>query len=160
MPSPRTRIKIEANKTLDDINKFEKNHHNLCEIEHMTKKELIDMIQAEGFELPGKVTWDADAQISRKEKLSKVEYVTFARQTLFSLDSPPICQKGQAIGKHYCVVRIYPGLRGSVRIIAYDTERSMEYHLFLTAAKLEDLDVPKVPSGDLAEDKEEWAKWR
>ena len=32
-----------------------------------------------------------------------------------------------------------------MRVVAYDTDRSMSYNLFLGAAKLEDLDIPKVP---------------
>jgi len=157
MPSPRTRVKMEANNTLRDIDRFEKKHHDRCEIEHMTKKELISMILDQGFELPGDTIWDADAQVNRKAKLKKSEYLTYARQKLFSMDSPPICQKGQKIGKkHFCIVSVHPGLRGSVRIIAYDTDRSMEYNLFLTAAKLEDLDVPKVPEDRKADS---WAQW-
>ena len=93
LPSPRTRIKNEANKTLSDITEFEKNHHNLVEIDHMTKRELIQLIQKEGFELPGKITWDSERQANVKEKLKKVEYLAFARQKLFSLDLPPIVQK-------------------------------------------------------------------
>ena len=164
--SPRTKTRIEASSALADISKFEKNHHSLCEIENLTKKELIDLIQSEGFELPGKLIWDTSANINRKEKLKKNEYLAFVRQKLFSLDKPPVCQKVQKLGTHFCIVSIFPSLKGSVRVICYDTDRSMEYHLFLTAAKLEDLDVPKAPSinsnsVDYQEEENatEWARW-
>ena len=77
--SPRTQTRIEASSALADISKFEKNHHSLCEIEYLTKKELIDLIQSEDFELPGKLIWDTSANINRKEKLKKNEYLAFVK---------------------------------------------------------------------------------
>ena len=153
VPSARERRRREAERTGGDISNFERAHHQLCEIENMTKEELIALIEREGMEPPGEVYFDAKTNSLKKERLKKVEYLEFVRQKLFSLDSPPIVKHGQKLGKSYCIVSIFKSLQGAVRVVAYDTDRSLEYHLFLTAPRLEDLDILKTPPEVLPPDK-------
>lgn len=61
------------------------------------------------------------------------------------MDDTPMVKKGKKLGSHFCIVSIFSSFRGSVRVTAYSTERSMEYYLFLSAPMLEDLDIRKVP---------------
>ncbi len=143
--SPRTAREVAASETLSDISKFERTHHHLCEIENMTKEELIELIQREGMEIPGEEEYEQETGKIIKKRLKKRKYLEYVRQRLFQLDDKPVVQKGHRLGKQFCIVSIYRSLRGAVRVIAYDTERSMEYHLYLTAARLEDLDIPRVP---------------
>ena len=70
---------------------------------------------------------------------------------LFSLDDKPMVKKGKKLGKNWCIVSVYKSRKGGVRICAYDTTRSMEYHLFLGAPMLEDLDIRKCPAQPVIE---------
>jgi hypothetical protein len=146
---PQARRDAEARRTLDDISSFEKSHHHLCEIENMTKPELIALAEREGFGVPGDVIFDAATNERKRVKLKKHHYLEYCRQKLFSLDSTPVVQRGQKLNaKTYCIVSIYKSLQNAIRITAYDTERSMEYYMFLSSSVLEDLDIPKLPIVD------------
>jgi hypothetical protein len=125
--SPRSRLEKDERETRDALSTFERNHHDRVEIEDMTKAELVAMIEREGLELPGETTFDVEKNVYVKERLKKRDYLEFIRQKLYSTDKPPSVKKGKKLGKNFCVVSIYKSLRGAVRIIAYDTDRSMEY---------------------------------
>jgi hypothetical protein len=143
--SPRSALRAESTKTMDDINSFEASHHNIVEMENMTKQELIDLIVKRGFEIPGEVTFDTVSNTYKKARLKKAKYLEFLRQNLYGNTSLPVVQRGHKIGSTFCVVSIYKSLHGSVRIIAYDTDRSLSYNLYLTEFRLEDLDIRKIP---------------
>ena len=114
-------------------------------IEDMTKEELIALIEKEGIELPGERKYDPNTNTISIKRLRKKEYLEFVRQKLFSMDDEPMVKKGKKLGKNWCVVSIFKSRKGGVRIVAYDTTRSMDYHLFLGAPMLEDLDIRKSP---------------
>jgi len=143
--SPRSRQAQISKSTLDDISAFERTHHHLSGIEDMTKEELIHLIQREGLKLPGEREYDADNNVIAIKRLKKKEYLAFIRQRLFSNDEQPMVKKGKKLGKNFCVISIFKSRRGSVRVAAYSTERSMNYSLFLSAETLEDLDIRRVP---------------
>ena len=143
--SKEEKLRLAAIDTESSIKKFETNHHNLCSIENMTKVELIRLLESKGLDIPGEPEWDVKSNTYRKKRLKKAEYLVYARRELFKLETAPIVQRGQKIGKILAIVSIFKSLEGSVRVVAYDTDRSMSYNLFLGAAKLEDLDIPKVP---------------
>ena len=138
---------------LDDISAYERRHHASLEISDLTKLELIQLIEGEGIQCPGPVHFDTASGTYRRVGLKKKEYLEFVRRELFKLESVAVCKRGQKLGKTYCVVSIFKSLRGAVKVVAYDSERSMEYHLFLTAAKLEDLDLKATPKPRVKEDK-------
>mmetsp|Transcript_4325 Transcript_4325/g.8722 ORF Transcript_4325/g.8722 Transcript_4325/m.8722 type:complete len:478 (+) Transcript_4325:162-1595(+) len=149
--SPRSQRALIKKSTSDDISAFERRHHHLSGVEDMTKEELIELIKREGMKIPGKREYDAETNTLEIKPLKKKEYLKFIRKELFSNDEKPMVRKGKKLGKNFCVVSIFKSRRGSVRIAAYSTERSMNYSLFLSAEALEDLDIRKVPAEPVIE---------
>ena len=97
--TPRAARREESSHTKNDLAAFERSHHDLVEIENMTKEELIGMITREGLEMPGAVTFDSEQNVYVKERLKKREYLEFIRQELYKTDVPAMCKKGKKLGK-------------------------------------------------------------
>jgi hypothetical protein len=92
-------LEIEQNHSVDEITKFETNHHSLLELNDMTKAEVIQLLLSSGIELPGAVMWDYDTNAYKREVLHKRDYVEYCRQQLFGCDAPPVCRRGQKLSK-------------------------------------------------------------
>jgi len=74
-----------------------------------TKEELIELIQAEGLEVPGPNEWDQDAGVYRKRVEPKQVYVDFCKRQLFEAEPKPLVRMGKCLkGRDcYCLVDIF-----------------------------------------------------
>jgi hypothetical protein len=127
------------------LQEFEKTQHGRINFRDMTKAELKELIESEGLETPGKVSWDGVAGCMVKGECRKQEYLDAIKQHLVDSDDREIVRRIIRIGQVYCIVSLFKHSLGGVRIVAYDQVNSHEYKLSLTTAQLEALDIRRPP---------------
>jgi len=158
--APRSHAVDQAERraTRNELLNFERSQHQKVNFQDWTKKELIELIEAEGLEVPGELKWDSDAGCMKKEQCKKHVYIDYCRRKFFEVDPQPmvkhVCKLG--IAGIYCIISIFKASCGSVRIVAYHDQDGKEYQLLLIQAKLDDLDIRPTPE---SEDQSEWDAW-
>lgn len=148
-----------ASKIPKELLKFERDHHGKVNFQDWTKAELIELIQAEGLEVPGKMYWDKELGQMKKETCQKAAYVEYCRRWLFESDAKPRVRMARKlrISDKYCIVSIFQAHKGGVRIVAFENETCREYQLVLIAVRLQDYDIEPPPED--SEDTDAWEKW-
>ena len=137
---------------------FERGQHQKVNFQDYTKEELIEMIESQNLELPGRMVWDPTHGELRKEICKKQVYVDFCRQKLYELEPKPLMRSGKRllISNTYCVVSIFRARQGGVRVMAYNNVDSSEYQLVLIHDKISELDMDPPPTTD---NTREWVNW-
>jgi hypothetical protein len=145
-------------ETHDKLLEFERKQHQKMNFSDWTKQELIELIEAEGLEVPGEMLWDNDAGEMRKEVCRKQVYVDHCKRKLFEAEPKPLVRSGKRlrIRDNYCIVDIFKAAHGAVRVQAYDDQDSREYQLLLISNKMHELDLDPPPHST---DKKEWHAW-
>ena len=75
----------------------------------MTKQELVELIVAQGLEVPGPLEWDPNAGVYRKKAEKKQVYVDFCKRQLFEAEPKPLVRTGKRLRAReaYCLVDVF-----------------------------------------------------
>jgi hypothetical protein len=142
----------------DKLLDFERKQHQMMNFQDWTKKELIELIEAENLEVPGEMFWDNEAGVMRKEICKKQVYVDYCKRKLFEAEPKPLVRRGKRLRlrQSYCIVDIFKAAHGAVRVSAYDDQDSREYQMLLIPNKMHEMDLEPPP---LSSDPSEWHEW-
>jgi len=142
----------------DKLLDFERKQHQMMNFQDWTKQELIELISAEGLEVPGEMFWDNDAGLMRKEICKKQVYVDYCKRKLFEAEPKPLVRRGKRLRlrESYCIVDIFKAAHGAVRVSAYDDSDSREYQMLLIPNKMHEMDLEAPP---LSSEPLEWQEW-
>jgi hypothetical protein len=75
----------------------------------LTKQELVELIVAQGLEVPGPLEWDPNAGVYRKKAEKKQVYVEFCKRQLFEAEPKPLVRTGKRlrVREAYCLVDVF-----------------------------------------------------
>mmetsp|Transcript_13212 Transcript_13212/g.17125 ORF Transcript_13212/g.17125 Transcript_13212/m.17125 type:complete len:554 (-) Transcript_13212:146-1807(-) len=149
---------IKQEDTHNKLLEFERKQHQKMNFSDWTKFELIELIEAEGLEVPGEMLWDNEAGEMRKEICSKQVYVDHCKRKLFEAEPKPLVRSGKRLRmrESYCIVDIFKAAHGAVRVQAYDDQDSREYQMLLIPNKMHELDLDPPPT---TSHKKQWHLW-
>ena len=125
--------------THEKLLEFERKQHQKMNFQDWTKAELIELIKAEGLEVPGEMIWDNDASEMRKEVCPKHVYVDYCKRKLFEAEPKPLVRAGKRlrVRESYCVIDIFRAAHGAVRVQAYDDQVTTPSHIDSASSNLQ-----------------------
>jgi hypothetical protein len=126
------RITKEASQTHLKLLRFERSNHQKMNFTDFTKDELIELIELEGLPVPGEKKWDNRSGKMMRETCEKSVYVNYVKTSFFGAEPRPLVRVGKRlkVREEYCIVDIFEGSQGSIRVRAYDDRTSREYRKF------------------------------
>ena len=138
---------------------FERTHHQKMRFEDFTKEELIELIEHDGLEVPGKMSWNTEAGEMRREICKKQVYVDFCKRKFFDAEPRPMARSGKKLGgdvEIYVVISFFKAAHGAVRVLAYNDQDCKEYQKVLVPSRCKELDLVLPPK---SVSKDEWLAW-
>mmetsp|Transcript_6263 Transcript_6263/g.14386 ORF Transcript_6263/g.14386 Transcript_6263/m.14386 type:complete len:483 (+) Transcript_6263:58-1506(+) len=156
--SRASRAAVGSKKTHDMLLDFERKQHQKMNFQDWKKTELIELIEAQGLDVPGEIIWDNEAGQMKKEICKKQVYVDYCKRKLFEAEPRPLVRAGKRlrVRENYCIVDIFKAAHGAVRVQAYDDQDSREYQMLLIPNKMHEMDLELPPSSS---DPHEWLAW-
>jgi len=145
----------ECDETFEDLQKFERKQYGLrlIGLDDFTKKELVEMIEENGWEMPGKTFYDEESGSIVREDCPKRDYLEVCKANFVQPESH-IVRRAAIVSGRESTVTLFRARRDGCRCRVYDLRGCESFEIVLSKFRLQELNLPQTPEVDA-----DWDSW-